>query len=46
MLGSMPFGPAMPKGEFETMSMPTSLRVGTVGQFLVRPAPHVAKSRS
>ena len=29
----------MPKGEFETMSMPRSRKVGTLGQFLVRAAP-------
>src|SRR6516164_6574666 len=42
--GSMPRGPAMPKGEFETMSMPRSRKVGTLGQFLVRAAPHVQQS--
>src|SRR5262249_24789698 len=46
MLGSIPFGPAMPKGEFETMSMPISRNVGTSGQFLVRAAPHVTSSRN
>ena len=36
----------MPKGEFETMSMPISRKVGTVGQFLVRAAPQVTSSRN
>ena len=44
--GSMPFGPPMPNGEFDTMSMPTSFRVGTSGQFFVRAAPHVTSSRA
>ena len=43
--GSMPFGPPMPNGEFDTMSMPTSFRVGTFGQFFVRCAPQVTSSR-
>ena len=43
---SIPLGPAMPKGEFETISMPMSRKVGTLGQFLVRAAPHVTSSRN
>ena len=44
--GSMPFGPPIPNGEFETMSMPVSFSVGTLGQFLVRSAPQVTSRRN
>src|SRR5262245_54227811 len=42
----MPFGPPMPYGELETISMPISRNVGTVGQVLVRDAPQDTSTRS
>src|SRR3954464_11838885 len=44
--GSIPFGPPMPNGEFDTMLIPLSFSVGTSGQFLVRSAPHVTSRRN
>ena len=32
----MPFGPASPNGEFDTMATPLSFNVGTSGQLLLR----------
>ena len=44
--GSIPFGPAIPNGEFDTISIPTSRKVGASGQFLLRAAVHRTSSRS
>jgi hypothetical protein len=41
----MPFGPAIPYGEFDTMPNPSSFSVGTSGQRLVRFSPQVTRSR-